>query len=350
MEWSTVKKSKIILLVCICLAAALAVVLIVTLRSGSSFEPSKWLVPGDDAVAEMDFETELNSISVMDNTWETALPQTVIHDLIQAHFDAPLPEGKTEKKAIVIGYDGCRTDTFRLLETSKRSAINTLLQNGGHAIFTYAGGANYPQELLQKTSTAPGWCSMLTGVLSDVHGVTGNKTPKGLEPKTLLLSLVESGAADSSAMYVSWKKHFSTKKATYRAEKDYAEANGIPAVYLRAEDDAGTRQNILDDLAKQDCTDFIFSTHEYTDHAGHGSGFSLQNIKYVSGFRDAEATGADIIEAIESRPTYADEDWLILITSDHGGIKKNHGGPSFEERITFIVSNKEIPLESGSVN
>ncbi len=50
----------------------------------------------------------------------------------------------------------------------------------------------------------------------------------------------------------------------------------------------------------------------------------------------------DIIEAIESRDTYDTEDWLILITTDHGGIEKDYGGPSFEERITFIVSNKTI--------
>ncbi len=70
---------------------------------------------------------------------------------------------------------------------------------------------------------------------------------------------------------------------------------------------------------------------------------SVRNqITDYNGFRNAEATGMDIIEAIESRDTYATEDWLILITTDHGGIKRNHGGPSFEERITFIVSNKSI--------
>ena len=333
-------------LICVCIAAALCVTVGAVLFAVLGSHPSDWLAEGDDAVPEMDFETELNSLSMMENTWETALPQTVIHDLIQSHFDAPLPEGKTEKKAIVIGYDGCRADTFRLLATAKRSAINMLLQNGGHAVFSYAGGVNYPAEPTQKTSTAPGWCSMLTGAWADVHGITANDIPKGVEPKTLLLSLVEDGKADSSAIYVSWAKHFSTGKSTYRAEKEYAETNGVAAVYLRAKNDAGTKQNILDDLSKDDCSDFIFSTHEYTDHSGHGSGFSLQNVKYVGGFRDADATGADIIEAIESRPAYSAEDWLILITTDHGGIGKDHGGPSFEERITFIVSNKDIPLET----
>ena len=71
-------------------------------------------------------------------------------------------------------------------------------------------------------------------------------------------------------------------------------------------------------------------------------GFAPTNVKYVSAFRNAEATGTDIIETITNRDTYDTEDWLILITTDHGGIGGSHGGPSFEERMTFIVSNKDI--------
>ena len=310
-----------------------------------TYHPSKWLAEGDDAMQVVDaYQQSLEALPDMENTWQEALPQTVIHDLIEAHFAAPLPEGKTEKKAIVIGYDGCLVDTFRLLETAKKSAINMLLkQQNGHAIFTYAGGVNYPAENTQATSTAPGWCSMLTGVLADVHHITNNGQPKEVEPKTLLLSLVEDGTVDKSAFYVSWDGHFSKKSATYYPEKVYARQEGVNATYRRALYDPGTKLNILHDLKKKDCSDFIFSTLEYTDHAGHSSGFSLGNVKYVSAFRDADATGADIIAAIENRPSYDSEDWLILITTDHGGIGVNHGGSSMEERITFIVSNKEIP-------
>ena len=309
-----------------------------------TYHPSKWLSPGDDAVADTPFQEVLESIDIMENTWETALPQTAVYDLITAHFNAPLPEGKTEKKAIVIGYDGCRVDLFPLLKTAKRSAINTLLAEGGHAVFSYAGGVNYPAENTQATSTAPGWCSMLTGVLADVHHITNNGQVKEIEPKTLLLSLVENGTVDNSAFYVSWDGHFSKKTATYYAEKQYAASKGVDAAFRRALFDAGTKRNIISDLKKKDCTDFIFSTLEYTDHQGHNSGFGPANPKYVSAFRDAESTGVDIINTIKARSTYNTEDWLILITTDHGGIGTGHGGPSFEERITFIVSNKEIPL------
>ena len=147
---------------------------------------------------------------------------------------------------------------------------------------------------------------------------------------------------DSSAFYVSWKGHFTNDDSTYINEKNYIEEKGINSVFLRAKDDEGTVANVLNDINKADCSDFIFLTLEYTDHNGHGSGFSLQNPKYVNGFFSADKQGFEFINAIKSRATYDTEDWLILITSDHGGINKKHGGDSFEERMTFIVSNKDI--------
>ncbi|MCH5197433.1 MAG: alkaline phosphatase family protein [Oscillospiraceae bacterium] len=307
-----------------------------------SYHPGKPYSNAEEEFPDIPFEEALEQLNVMENRWQDASPQIILYNLIKMHFDAPLPEGKTEKKAIVIGYDGCRVDNLRLLENSGRSAINMLLETGGQVLFSYAGGAMYPGKNTQATSTAPGWCSMLTGVLADEHGVAENGIPKPLEPKTLLLSLVEDGAVNKSAFYVSWNGHFSKRNSTYINEKKYAEDNGVNAYFCRAKSDKGTIENILSDLNEQDCSGFIFSTLEFTDHAGHSSGFSLQNSDYIEAFYDAEASGADIIEAILNRSSYETEDWLILITTDHGGIGKNHGGSSFEERMTFIVSNKEI--------
>ena len=56
---------------------------------------------------------------------------------------------------------------------------------------------------------------------------------------------------------------------------------------------------------------------------------------------DADKT----IEAIKARETYDTEDWLIIITSDHGGIGTDHGSASIQERMTFIVANKEFDYE-----
>lgn len=166
----------------------------------------------------------VKSVPFVENSVETALPQTEIYNIIEKHFSSPLSEGKTQKKAIVIGYDGCRADALSLAD-SENSGIYELLGAGGSAYISYCGGKNYPALNTQATSTAPGWCSMLTGCWADVHGISDNSIVKSNEHLTLLTTLVESGRADSSAFYVSWGGHFSSEDSTYRLEKEYAQQN-----------------------------------------------------------------------------------------------------------------------------
>ena len=55
-----------------------------------------------------------------------------------------------------------------------------------------------------------------------------------------------------------------------------------------------------------------------------------------------DAYALEAINEIKNRETYAEEDWLIIITSDHGGIRTNHGKESIQERMTFAVINKDF--------
>ncbi len=276
------------------------------------------------------------------NTREDALPQTAIYSIINGFLHEPLPAGKTEKKVIVIGYDGCREDIIAQADSPETSAILRLSQQGT-LLMSYCGGVPYPAKNTQDTSTAPGWCSMLTGVWADVHGITKNSVPKSNDYLTLLTTSVEDGTIDSSAFYVSWGGHFSNHDSTYINELNYITEKGLPVTFARSEtDDAGTRELVLGDVTKADCSDFIFSIFEFCDHAGHNSGFTPNNPAYREAFRNAEAVGCEIIDAIESRPTYESEDWLILITTDHGGFARWHGKASLQERMTFIAANKDV--------
>jgi hypothetical protein len=46
-----------------------------------------------------------------------------------------------------------------------------------------------------------------------------------------------------------------------------------------------------------------------------------------------------VLEAVRARPRYADERWLVVVCTDHGGTKKGHGGQSPEERKIFALFN-----------
>lgn len=275
-----------------------------------------------------------------ENTVETAIAQTEIYNMVTEHFKAPLPEGKTEKKAIIIGYDGCRADALTLADGST-SGIAKILADGGKKSLAYCGGVNYPDgENTQDTSTAPGWCSVLTGVWADENGVYGNGQPKSMEHKTLMTELIEDGTIDSASFVTKWAGHFVDDNATYVPEKEYCEANGIDVSFTKSGTNTLCAFETMSQLAEDDCPDFTIAIYEGTDGAGHSFGFSLNNPCYKAGFELNEKLAYGTIQTIEARETYESEDWLIIITSDHGGYGTGHGGPTIQERMVFIVSNK----------
>ncbi len=274
-----------------------------------------------------------------ENTIEKAYPTTDVYDIIKDHFEADLPKGKTEKKVVIIGYDGCRADILN--ERQENGAISYLLKNGASNNLTYCGGVNYPEDNTQDTSTAPGWCSMITGEWADVHGITGNGIVKAVEPKTLLTSLVEDGTIDSANFITKWKGHFSRNGATYLDEKAYCEENNLDVEFELRKDKKDIHTGAMEEITEEDCADFVFIIYEDTDSAGHNFGFSYNNPVYKDAFKTEDAYGYEVIKAIEARETYETEDWLIIVTSDHGGIGTDHGGPGIQERMTFVVMNKE---------
>ncbi len=46
-----------------------------------------------------------------------------------------------------------------------------------------------------------------------------------------------------------------------------------------------------------------------------------------------------MLAALTARPNYANEEWLIVVTSDHGGTGSGHGGQTAAERDTLLILN-----------
>ena len=323
-------KKKIIIIV-------VAVILVLGITAGAlAFYFTRYNTDKNDT--EEFFRQNVASVNY-ENTIETAYPQTDLWEVIEHHFDSDLPEGKTEKKAVVIGYDGCRADI--LAEKQEEGAVSYLLSKGASNNLLYCGGVNYPEKNTQDTSTAPGWCSILTGVWADEHGITGNGITKEIEPKTLLTLLVEEGVIDSASFITKWKGHFTNDNSTYIDEKAYCEENNINVEFELRKNKKDIHTGAMAEITSADCSDFVFIIYEDTDSAGHDFGFSYNNPVYKNGFNTEDGYGYEVIKAIEARETYETEDWLIIVTSDHGGIGTGHGGASIQERMTFVVMNRE---------
>ena len=75
------------------------------------------------------------------------------------------------------------------------------------------------------------------------------------------------------------------------------------------------------------------------DEAGHGKGFHPSVQEYVAAIEQADKHVGEVVTAMRSRLDYANEQWLIIITSDHGGRGLGHsGGHQVPEiRNSFLV-------------
>lgn len=296
------------------------------------------------------YADEVEAMNIFDSSIENAMPQTVIHKLITEHFQSDLPEGKTVKKAIFIGYDGFRADGLENIKDNENSAI-MYLKNQGGLYHTFSGGIEGVNE--QATSTAPSWMAMLTGGWGEYNGITDNSQMKNENANTFLTSLAEQGHCASFT--TSWREH---TELSYRPDIAQSIKSGIPVEYTHQIDDTATYYQILKYVSKPENVqktgvedpDVIFFTLEYTDHAGHGTGFGNQNEEYVQACSDDDAYGYDIIKTIEARSTYNEEDWLIIISTDHGGTKLSHGGQTPFERMTWLACNKEIDITEEYLN
>ena len=284
----------------------------------------------------------IEDYGVWDNTIDTAIPQTAMHKIVMDHFNAPLPAGKTVKKVLFMGFDGCRTDTIPNIQDDPNSAIMYIKSQGG-LYHTFSGGITGQSE--QPTSTAPSWCSMLTGGWAALHGVEDNGYEKN-DAETFLTTLAKQGHAGSFT--ISWREHLGL---TYRPDVAKAINENLPIEYKYCVDDSDTYYQVLKYVAKskgqqktaQEDPDVIFFTFESPDHNGHLYGFG-NNDNYKQGSLDANYFGKKVIDTIEARDSYAQEDWLIIVTTDHGGTGHTHGGQTQMERQTWMATNKKLDI------
>lgn len=262
------------------------------------------------------------------NSIEDAVGQTEVHQMVMDHFNS---EGSKRKKALVIGLDGTRPDAF--IKAGGLDLMN--YSDNSEFFYSYAGGKR-DDGTKQMTFTAAGWTTILTGVWSKDHGVTTNtKVNKKPEFKTFSQKVIDSKEGRRAAVCAAWE---ALTEGSTNGDKDvirYCPDDGYYTGDYPSKDPRVVSKMI--ELIKDD-VDSLFCVIDFTDHTGHKNKFSPADKTYVSEIgRAIEMAKSMIDEAITSSLSQ-DEDWLIIITTDHGGIGRMHGGQSLSEKLTFIIN------------
>lgn len=221
-------------------------------------------------------------------------------------------------KVLIIGIDGCRSDA---LLTANTPNIDKLWRNGAFCFYTQTDS---------ETVSAPCWTSMLTGVWSETHGIRSNSTLKELEhPPAEYPHFFERVKKHNPNLVTASVVNWSIINKLLKPEQaDIIES-------FDSDRDVSERAVAI---LTQNNPDVLFIQFDEVDGAGHNHSYGPHSPNYISAIETTDTFVGNLIAAIENRPSYKDENWLILVTADHGGLKTGHGRSSPQERTVFFIA------------
>ncbi|MBB5869710.1 hypothetical protein F4553_003089 [Allocatelliglobosispora scoriae] len=231
------------------------------------------------------------------------------------------------KKVLVVGMDGLN---WAKVVDATAPTLDSL-----------AAGGTLGESLLYcspvaASSSGPGWSTIATGVWPDKHGVKDN-TFAGKQYATypdFLTRLEQTDPSLSTLSILDWAVLHT--QGTFGPAIDTritydGDANGYVG------EDAKVTTDAVQQLRYSD-PDATFVYLGNTDVVAHASGTGTA---YRTAIEKQDAQLAQMLAAISARPTYATEDWLIVVTTDHGHNNPGggHGGCGVDaERRTWVLA------------
>ena len=237
------------------------------------------------------------------------------------------------RHVVLIGVDGL--SPRGILETDTPH-LRALVQRGAHT---------WHARAVMPTSSSPNWASMIMGAGPEQHGVTSNdwqpdkfdiapvvKGPRGIFP-TIYGALREQRPDAMIGIFHDWKDY------ARLVERDMVDAIEHPI--NDGKTDMGARQTMAAAIKFLDGKrpTFLFVHLDHVDHAGHQIGWFTE--EYFAAVRVADKLIGDMVAAIKQAGL--EKDTIILVTSDHGGVGKKHGGATMGEiEIPWIIAGPAI--------
>jgi predicted AlkP superfamily pyrophosphatase or phosphodiesterase len=222
-------------------------------------------------------------------------------------------EPERARKVLFIGIDGCRFDALRQANTPH---LDRLMQEGAWADNTLILGPRYRAN---DTVSGPGWSSLLTGVWADKHGVHDNKfrKPNYREYPHFFARLKQAQPRAFTASLVNWEPIHQHIVSSADVVKTFGNGN----IYI--DGDIQSTQTACELLRERNPTALFVYLGQVDEH-GHKYGFHPTVPKYIEAIERVDRHVGELLAAMNGRKTLDQEDWLVLVTSDHGGRGKDH--------------------------
>lgn len=241
------------------------------------------------------------------------------------HYGRVLPTGVPNpipgnRHVLLIGIDGLRGDSIQCAGCASTPAMDSLIASGAFHSDVVAGG-------IQSTYSGPGWSSVFTGYWADEHGVTSNSSGLTLQKPHVFDLIKDAYPTAETAVVADW---FNLTNNLLPADVDYVVANSNK----NSQQATDTVKNWLN-MPNPPVAIFYY-LHNVDIHT---HSYAPLHATYQQKVTAEDAQIQQVLDALVQRPHYQNEEWLIVVTSDHGGLNTGHGGQSASERNTFVILN-----------
>ena len=215
------------------------------------------------------------------------------------------------RKVLVVGWDGAKPESVIV------AATPNLDQLGAWGAISFAATT----QLTHPTTSGPGWTSVLTGVAPDQHGVLFNGLYNNRDDTWLTFMKRAHDAGLRTGVAVVWPEI-----ATDIIEQDASDEN-----WLSGEEEVA---NWMVDKIEGDAFDVHFVHLDAPDHAGHASGYYVDNPDYIEAIEESDRRLGLLLDAVEAREG---EEWLVAATTDHGANGTGHGTLDAENQTIWTA-------------
>lgn len=246
------------------------------------------------------------------------------------------------RRVLLIGIDGCRRDVMETVIKDGSAPHLAKIAKGGQACWNMEAGGQLIGTLNQPTISGPGWSTLFTGVFASKHGVLGNGAKfeaghfkefphffrhiREMRPSAWLGSIVGDTWPEVNTILLPGSGENLTNNASIVPHEVVMEGKA-----KRKLNDANVAREAVRCLTAEN-PDVMFLHFLDVDHAGHQFGFSTDVPLYIGTLRALDQHIGSVMAAMQARPEFKDESWLIIVMTDHGGIKRSHGGQTPDER------------------
>jgi len=234
--------------------------------------------------------------------------------------------GLAQPYVIVFGVDGMSPLGIEKADTPN---MDYLVEKGTH---TFSAKAVLP------TSSSPNWASMISGAKPEHHGVKSNAWKPGSYD-------IELACKDRSGrfptIFTVLRNHDSEANiACFYDWKGFgrlADAN-MTTTYVHSKNEDKTIRMAKEYIGAEK-PNFLFIHVDHVDHALHGKGFNSKG--YVQAIEKADQLLGEVIEALKEAGLW--DECFLLVTADHGGKGRRHGGDSEQEvNVPWVIHGPTI--------